>query len=368
MTRALLALLLAGFAVNVVAADEEQQHLRRMPQEESDAEFAAKQARVRAKFANIRRRAVEEKKACTADLENQTWIPKRAVKELCVFRLDYFKDKPVFRFPFVVLKRQLGGCHQNILLLGENHDMDAETGRDAREIYRDFPLRGYEEAPLEDLSKLKNAAVFKRIMSEKKGIRSNPASTAQKEGLAINHVGILKLDNTTVLRPRESAQSMDPKVWTEFLTNLTSGILPLEVSDACSKDPAAALNAEKTKDVLTDTHKFLNVFGKFVGQPGFPRLSVRLEVGTLDTYDIDCSNLDQECDRYVGIERNKRMVRNIVRAFENVSCGVPMVALMGEAHLAGMSKRLEAEGFKIHGPNAVPASNIDPEALLLKPK
>jgi hypothetical protein len=61
----------------------------------------------------------------------------------------------MLRFPFVVLKRQRQGCSQNVLLLGEDHYMDGETGHRAREIYRDFPLRGYEEAPPEDLRREK---------------------------------------------------------------------------------------------------------------------------------------------------------------------------------------------------------------------
>jgi hypothetical protein len=84
------------------------------------------------------------------------------------------------------------------------------------------------------------------------------------------------------MKPTEAAQSMDAKVWTDLLTNLTSGSLPLQLFDACSKYPASTFNALKAKDVLTDTHRFLDVFGKFVGQAGFPPISIRLEIGALD--------------------------------------------------------------------------------------
>lgn len=127
-------------------------------------------------------------------------------------------------------------------------------------------------------------------------------------------------------------------IWKKFISNIGSvGV------KSCS---LYRVN-DVTEGYLTPI-TYIRIFKDFVGQPGFPPITISSEFGKLKNYiDFDCKDFNSlSCRNYIQKERNKRLAENIRLVMNELPCGIPVSVTLGAAHIEGLSRNLEKKGFQ----------------------
>jgi hypothetical protein len=273
------------------------------------------------------------------------------IKSLCSSQVK----KGFLDYEVVYAERTLNpNCSKPVIFLGETHIKSNSLARKGEAVLDLFKVRGYEGVSSKDLDRLQNSDGFKSLLSaysiaqrfEKWGlIGFSTIRKAQVKGLDVSYYPRLNGETLNLGKTREKSP------WNELLqiignnqdtTDISTTISPGLLSKFSKQSPE-----ELSNNILKDPVMFIKVFGNFINKDGGIYTNLWLEYGDLDSYNINCKEMNKNCDEFTVKERNRRFARNIRDLTKVLPCNVPMLVILGKRHLSGVAWHLKNIGFNI---------------------